>query len=298
MNLFSHQTGAYCELLARAQTYFAGQWQQMPINTRWHSLIIGPTGTGKSMMANILCNATNATLFRISAPTWMPAGAHDRATSQTLPMLLRHIESNTRTVLFIDELEKINTADSPWLTYIRQELYEILDGRWNKGLKPEDSNDEEDPVPSNEHLSAHKLRTTTFILAACTFQTHYDTQNRVPVGFHSNNCSLPKNNLTADQIAERIPRELVNRFHSRLILLPDLSPNQYHELAMQAEASLPGWIVPGFRVAAAARIPHAIASKSGCRFIEESLADALMARQREQSTTPNLILTCPEYSPC
>lgn len=278
-HLFPHQISAFNVLLARAQTYFSGHWRSLPIKTRWHSLLVGPTGTGKTALARMVADATGAAIFQIGAANWMPSGAHDRATSQTLPLLLKHIARHERTVLFIDEVDKVHVhaVDSPWLNFIKQELLEIYDGRWNIGLK----SDDDDETLDTEHISGNKLRTATFIVSAGTFQDYYDDRPRVAVGFHRLQPSLPRPSLSSDEIAKWLPRELVNRHHSELIRLPELVSEQYHELARQAEKSLPNWLVPGFRKAAQARFQQAIASKSGCRYVEESLAEALMASSPE-----------------
>lgn len=277
--LFPHQISAFNVLLARAQTYFAGHWQSLPIKTRWHSLIVGPTGTGKTALARMVAEATGATIFQIGAANWMPAGAHDRATSQTLPLLLKHIVRHERTVLFVDEVDKvhIHAADSPWLNFIKQELLELYDGRWNIGLR----SDEDEESMGSEQLSGNKLRTATFIISAGTFQELYDDRPRVSVGFHQSQPDLPRFVPSSEEIAKRLPRELVNRHHSELIGLPELTPEHYRELARQSEKSLPAWLVPSFRKAAQARFQQAIASKLGCRYVEESLAEALMVSSPE-----------------
>ncbi len=280
--LFPHQKDAFAELLARARAYFAGEWRAFSIKTRWHSLLVGPTGTGKTAIASLLADGVGAALLRVSVTGWMPAGAHNRAVGETLPGILRHIATHPKTILFLDELDKIYHENS-WNSYVRGELFELLDGRWPVGLKidnDDEDDDEKESLAPKEQQTGEKLLNTTFILAAGTFQQYYEEQGgeRKTIGFHSAVAPAPCSaGPTADLIGQRLPRELTNRFNSQLVLLPPLTPRHYRALVKQAEKSLPAWLAPAFREAAAKRLDQAIAAKSGCRFVEEALVDAIKA---------------------
>jgi Cdc6-like AAA superfamily ATPase len=58
VKIFAHQSAAFEKLLAGARTYFSGTWNGLPIRVRFHLLIIGPTGTGKTALASILAEET------------------------------------------------------------------------------------------------------------------------------------------------------------------------------------------------------------------------------------------------
>jgi hypothetical protein len=79
--------------------------------------------------------------------------------------------------------------------------------------------------------------------------------------------------LSAVTVAERLPRELANRFNSNLIRLPELRPADYQAIALEAADSLPGYIRAPFLAAAIRQIPGAIAAKKGVRFLEEAMLD-------------------------
>ena len=278
MKIFAHQASAYRELLARAQTFFAGHWRHLPIRCRWHSLVIGPTASGKTALASILSEDTGAGLLRVNVSNWMPAGANNRAVAETLETVVSHINAHNRSILFFDELDKIY-HETPWMGYIRGELFEWLDGRLPLGTKPPafGEDDYEAQFPTEKSLS-EKLRSTVFIVGAGTFQQFYETRRSPSIGF---NPTEPESGIgpTADYIAQKLPRELTTRFNSQLLFLPELSPIHYQTLIREAEKSLPDWIAPAFRRAAILRMEQAIAVKSGCRFIEEALADALQISQ-------------------
>lgn len=137
----------------------------------------------------------------------------------------------------------------------------------------------------DEKLLSEKLRSTVFIVGAGTFQDFYEIQRSRPIEFNpsaSDQCVGP----TSEYIAQKLPRELTNRFNSQLLLLPGLAPSHYRIIAFEAEKSLPKWIALEFRRAAARRMEQAIAAKSGCRFVEEALMDALQLSKPPPKQTP------------
>lgn len=278
MKIFSHQATAYRQLLTRAQTFFAGHWRGLNLRCRWHSLIIGPTASGKTALASILAEETGAALLRINVTNWMPSGANNRAVAETLETIVSHINAYSRSILFLDEVDKIY-HETPWMGYIRGELFEILDGRLPLGTKPPAFGEEdgEAQFPTEKSLS-EKLRSTVFIVGAGTFQQFYETRRSPSIGFHH---TEPESGTgpTADYIAQKLPRELATRFNSQLLFIPELSPIHYQALVHEAEKSLPDWLVPAFRQAATRRMAQAISVKSGCRFLEEAVMDALQITQ-------------------
>ncbi|MDD5198222.1 MAG: AAA family ATPase [Terrimicrobiaceae bacterium] len=293
MKIFDHQSAAYQELLIRAQTYFAGHWRHLPIKTRWHSLIIGPTGGGKSALGTILAAETGAALLRINVTGWMPSGAHNRAVAETISTIIEHIHSHPKSILFLDEIDKVG-YETPWNSYIRGELFEILDGVFPVGAKgTEDSSlavDDQGTLSlSQRNTLAEKLCTTTFVIGAGTFQDFYEAQGGSgQIGFQPEHQTLLQSfGPTPEIIAKKLPREVVNRFNSSLLLIPQLDPSHYKLIAHQAEQSLPSWIQPAFREAASVRLTQAIAARSGCRFVEEALSDALKCAKAPASEPPS-----------
>jgi len=278
VNLFNHQIAAYEQIVSLARTYFDGHWKRLPIKTRWHVLLSGPSGSGKTALAKMIATATavDAALLRINVTSWMPCGAHDRGTAQTLPLILQHIDYHPRTILFLDELDKAHSSSSSWMAYVRAELYELLDGKWLTGIKFDRDDEEEHSKQQRpyEHLSGEKLRNSTFIIGVGTFQEFFDSRPNRTIGFHEEFGQENRLGPDVEDILKKMPRELTNRF-AHLIYLPELAPDHYRLLAEQAERDLPKWILPAFRHSVSKRIPQAIAAKSGCRFIERALAEAL-----------------------
>jgi hypothetical protein len=285
VKVFAHQVPALDEIVARGRAYFRGEWRHPSlrrIKPRFASLVVGGTGVGKTALATIAGEALNATLVRISTPAWIPVGAHNRGATETLVMIAGHVTRNSRTLLVLDEIDKIcahgrGSGQDAWLAYIRGEIMDLTDCRWPEGLRiTADDADEEPPDAKGlaERLTT-KLRNTVFILGIGTFQDFFDTiGTRRTMGFVTDD-DEGLSELSAVTVAERLPRELANRFNSNLIRLPELRPADYQAIALEAADSLPGYIRAPFLAAAIRQIPGAIAAKKGVRFLEEAMLDTL-----------------------
>ena len=248
--------------------------------------MVGPTGTGKTTIAvqaiavmAAQAGGTMATqpiptsMLRIAAPAWMPAGASKSTVKETISTIAEAVAANSRTLLVIDEIDKIvdRDGDNSWKTYVRGELYDLCDGRWPSGLKsPEDDNENEILL----EVLTKKLRETVFVLAIGTFQDWFDGTGSRTIGFGEEN-NTESDVMTADIIAENLPRELANRFNSSIIHLPELQERHYWMIAKQAEDTLPERMRQAFSEAAAARIAGAISAKKGVRFLEEAMMEVL-----------------------
>jgi SpoVK/Ycf46/Vps4 family AAA+-type ATPase len=275
----NHQKEALEELTVRAKAYFAGTWKNLPIRPRWHSLVCGPTGVGKTALARIAAQATDASLLLVSATGWVPAGAHQRSTRETILVIAEHVVRNDRTLFVIDEMDKLvepgPTAASggdTWRSYIRGEIFDLTDGRWPAGMKPPDDEQFEE-VPLD--LLTTKLRDSVFVIGIGTFQSWYDhasVQRSMGFGAETN---VPRKQISAEVVAERIPRELANRFNSDLIKIPDLQPADYRQIALETERKLPLDLQHAFRGEVRKRIEGAIAAKKGVRFLEECIMQVL-----------------------
>ena len=281
MQALEHQADAVAEIVDRARAYFAGEWRGLAIKPRWHTLLAGPTGTGKtavaSMAAAVLSDTgVRTTLLRISAPGWIPCGAHQRSARETISVIAAAVAANTRTFLVLDESDKLvdRAGDSGWKSYIRDEVMGLADGCWPTGLRmPADDSDEDGMDDSTAMaILTEKLQRTVFILGVGTFQDWFDSApSRRSMGFGAND---QDETISGDVIAGLLPRELANRFGS-IIRLPDLQPGDYARIAKQAEATLPERLKLAFRAAADRRIADAISAKKGVRFIEEAIMDVL-----------------------
>lgn len=208
-------------------------------------------------------------MLRIAAPSYMPAGAHNRAAKESIAEIASHVAKHDRTVLVIDEIDKINDQENAWHGYVRNELFDLIGGSFPTGLNLPD----EYPTLSIEALN-EKLRTTVFFLCIGTFQQWYDSERtRRTIGF--GDTDQEKDEITADIIAQKLPRELANRI-GKIVRMPDLQEKDYRQIAREAEMKLPEAMREAFRVEVATRIPEAIQAKKGVRYIEEAVTAVLI----------------------
>ena len=286
MHVFDHQVPALEEIVARARAFYSGAWRHpslQRIKPRFASLVVGGTGVGKTTVAKIAAEseAVNATLLRISAPGWIPSGAHNRGVAETLVTIAEYITHNARTLLVVDEIDKIcsyggaGAGHDVWQTYARGEVMDLVDGRWPEGLRmPSDDDEDLNSKQLAERLTT-KLQNTVFILGIGTFQDFFDSPgSRRTMGFVTDD-DPTVSEISAVTVAERLPRELANRFNSNLILLPELRPRDYQTIAQEAAETLPEYMRSPFLAAAIRQIPGAIAAKKGVRFLEEAMLDTL-----------------------
>ena len=217
--------------------------------------------------------------LRVAVPGWIPGGSTSRSVAETMGTIAQAVAINTRTLLVLDELDKATSApsgggaatSSGWQQHCLLEIFEILDGRWPQGLKlPEDENENEIPL----NALTKKLQETVFILAVGTFQDYFDNSgSRRSIGFGAE--TAPVDEISADDLLAKLPRELLNRTNSSIIRLPELQPEHYNRIARQAEESLPERMRDAFRTEVDRRIGAAIEAKKGVRFVEESLMEVL-----------------------
>lgn len=279
MEALEHQRQALAEITARARAYYAGEWLELPVIPRWATLMVGPTGTGKTTVAAMATEAVGvgASMCRVSAPAYMPCGANNRGTKESISIIADHVARNDRTLLVVDELDKLldRSGDNSWKTYIRGELFELLDGRWPAGLTIPDLDDDKPEITIGS--LTEKLRRTVFICGIGTFQSWFDhAATRRTMGFGAET-NPEKSELSAEIVAERMPRELANRFNSQLIRLAELTPDDYHRVAREVENQLPLRMREAYRAEVQRLLPGAIAAKKGVRFVEEVMLSVLIS---------------------
>lgn len=300
MEPLEHQREAVAEITARGKAFFSGRWRGLNLMCRWHTLLVGGTGTGKSTLANLVAQACSAVPIRIATPGYMPCGAHNRGVRETIMIIAEHVATNPRTLLILDELEKLsglagggrgagggNVADA-WQTYIRGELQELTDGRWPAGLNL--MNLDVPDIITLDKLT-EKLRETVFILGIGTFQGVLDSASRRTIGF-SGTSENPEGTkaISNETVAEYLGRELGNRFHTGIVRLPELGADDYQRIAKEAELKLPEDLREPFRREVAIRIPDAITNKKSVRFLEEALS-AVLIRMPEPEESPTIQLS-------
>ncbi|MCX6938403.1 MAG: AAA family ATPase [Verrucomicrobia bacterium] len=205
------QRSAVYDLLGRALAHY-GDFppQSQGIPQQWNSLMIGPTGCGKTSIVETLTELLGGLCVKCTHGSWIPAGAYEGHT-QTLKMIINAVGRAERVVVFVDELDKFFGSQeiSSWHSSVLNELWLLLD---------------KSPVLKREHLAEVKtadsiedlgrlFKQRTFIVAAGTWQ---DVFKRKPsAGFVPSSTQ----NTAFQEIMRRgtLPDEVRRRFHSKVI---------------------------------------------------------------------------------
>lgn len=313
------QREAHDEIVRRARVYFAGGWQELPVLPKWASLIAGPSGSGKTTIAAMAAATLSKEMagavstLVLTAPSWIPIGAHNRGAQETLGVIAAHIARNDKTILVLDELDKLISGPGgvtgsgggsghvaggggdSWQSYVRAELYTVvLDGRLPPGIELPCIDDNGPEISFGE--LERRLKYTVFVVGIGTFQSWFDSAgSRRSMGFGAE-VAPSQEQLTAGIVAQQMPRELSNRFHSSIIRLPELQAEDYHRLGHEIETKLPLRMQQAFRAECQARLTEALEAKQGMRFYEDVIMEVLKIVPPEPTLSESQIETNP--GPC
>src|ERR1700677_3924937 len=216
--LFAHQRSAYDTLLSRADVFFSGSWKCLGVKPRFQTLMVGPTGVGKSTIVAMVAKVLGASFHRVAANCWIPCGANGRGAKETLPEIADVLVRSKKTLLFIDEVDKIFSDDSSWVAHIQCEILDSLDGRLPFGLAPSDQGEDDEGWLSLVHS---RLNENTFVGGAGTFLSFFDSRAATIRGFSGDSAPAPALPDLA-VLSKFLPRELTTRFNGDLVLLRPL----------------------------------------------------------------------------
>jgi len=189
--LTSSQTAAYERLLALAACYFKPdllKMMKLKIRPRFFPLIVGPTGVGKTTLAEAVSKQLGLKSVKISIASWIPTGA--RNGEPTLKLIEEALKDGSNIMLIIDELDKM-TDDSghSWTQSILGEVFETIDKASKSGR--------------------------CFVVAAGAWQVLHDT--KPSMGF----AGKAPDHVTGDELVKRcgIPKELLLRLSTPALRL-------------------------------------------------------------------------------
>jgi SpoVK/Ycf46/Vps4 family AAA+-type ATPase len=120
------QEEAYHQLVEVADAFFEMDWGATGLRPRLDSLIVGPSGTGKSHIVRMVSQKLGIPRLRLSFSEWIPMGARERPS--TMHRLHGFISENSRGLIHIDEIDKFRVSNTgEWSTSIFTELFLLLD---------------------------------------------------------------------------------------------------------------------------------------------------------------------------
>ncbi len=280
--------------------------------TRVHTLITGPSGSGKSFLARALAKEAGLQIWEGNVSTWIVLGA--RTANPTLVSLVEWIHKTPQGVIFLDELEKPFPANfggssgvfSDWFNSVKMELHELLDGR-----VPEAAIQVDDSILNHtyggelssrecrsliKHDVERKLKTSYMVIGAGTWQ-HLWAETESTIGF---NCATdPVLSIDHHKLMKSISPEILLRFRQQVLFLRPMAESDFHDvltaqLGMIAEPQRRRYAELVLRA-----IPRAIEFGLGMRIFEEVYTDLCVevlrdSLQNERSLREALVGKMPD----
>jgi SpoVK/Ycf46/Vps4 family AAA+-type ATPase len=199
------------------------------IRLRRHPLLIGASGTGKSMLARELAKTINASFFGTSPGSWIIHGAKHQP--YTMAAIASRFQRTTAMVVFIDELEKLGTRranTSDWTRCVYDEIFCLLDGRL-------------DGIDGWNALLEGRTKTDMLVVCAATFQDLYREKVGAPGQALFDQQWEEASIRGALQTQDLLPEELIYRFGAVLELShPTADEWRERVAAIHAELGISG----------------------------------------------------------
>jgi SpoVK/Ycf46/Vps4 family AAA+-type ATPase len=281
--LFAYQKPAFQELFRIATAFCQTEsWQNLLVRPRWHRLIIGPTGTGKTHLAAALAHKLGWPLLSLTVPDWILLGCNERGARQTW----RHVaewltKRDSFSLIFIDEIDKISGSET-WSRHLRTEIFDLLDGRVPTGLRISDDHEDAATSARLRLRATSQLASKTLILGASAFQEAWDNRSIASIGFNEQKRSPP----VLSELTQHLQRELLNRFASRIIRLRALEKSDYQEMITETARDLPPNLRVRFSEVGHQLLEECHRDQKGARFVEEILSECLLF-SAEQHPNPS-----------
>jgi len=150
----------------------------------------------------------------------------------------------------------------------------LLDHRIPLGLN---ESDDEECMNTGKEEAQSMLANHTMIIGGAAFQGIWDRQTSPRLGFDPNPAVQESTELT--DLVGFLPREMVNRFSSDLMILPRLTRNDYQTMIATLAEGVPDVWRKRFVEMGTARLDEAVCHQKGVRFAEEVLLAAIVAER-------------------
>jgi SpoVK/Ycf46/Vps4 family AAA+-type ATPase len=232
--------------------------------------VIGPTGTGKSFLAEQVANALDWPVFKTTASAWIIWGAREEPTWKTFANWAGRQKPDVPIVVVLDEIDKIAAGAVPTDAWSRHLIAEIL-GFLDYSVPPQLEDEQE--TPDDPEVLKEALN-RTIIFGCGAFQ---DYQEAKSMGFRE----IEQTPRGLKDLSSHLPKELVNRF-SKVLVLPDMTKQDYLDSAEQTARRLQLADATSYMYLAQEMLDQALHDKLGARFAEVVLAELFEQKAVEQ----------------
>jgi SpoVK/Ycf46/Vps4 family AAA+-type ATPase len=208
---------AACDtLLAMGNLFFSGKHTLPKIRLRLNGLIVGPTGAGKSFLAESVARQLRAKYFRVTRGDWLPTGCRDKRS--TAFQILDQVLSYDRVVLHLDELDKFSNLQGEWSASIGADLWNILDKKFQIAEYLRETTFKEGEKITEQDV-ARRVRLGLWILGSGTWQDVFaNSRGRPSIGFGCGRTGASEVGFEEIVRSNEISPELLLRFSEPVFL--------------------------------------------------------------------------------
>lgn len=254
--IYDFQKTAYDKLLRTAVAHRVASDFKLPVQPRFHRLLVGQSGSGKTFVAREVAKELGWKCLTLNCASWTVIGGRETPTWDAIGEWLLCIPSDECAILILDEIDKVSGHDS-WTRYLRAEVFSLMDG-----LVPSPS-----VIPPNALESElTEAMKKTLVIGCGAFQDAFES--KPTAGFNSS-LVYP---TSSDDLAKFLQRELVNRFDSDIIIFPQLKKNDYIDMVKEIKPYLNEEIYEEVYKVALEKIDDAIQNRTAARFVENVLS--------------------------
>ena len=256
------------------------------LKIRKNFLLLGPTGTGKTFLANAVAQEMQVPFMAVSISDWAILNSSQRGCSYTWTNIVEFLKNSIKhdgAIIFVDELDKAY-HDSNWNAFLRAEIFTLCDSRIPFGLddlNDDSSDDDDDDLYDDEKTKEGRraeletfLRDHVVIIGGAAFQDLWEKEMTTSMGF---NAEPPvSQDPEIHQLAQYLPRELINRFSSELFVLPKLGKNDYRQMIINMAPGISDTWRESFLETGLGKLDLAVKYQKGVRYAEEILMETIV----------------------
>jgi hypothetical protein len=272
------------ELLPVAQIATDGSREGMAIMPRCHSLIVSPSGTGKSYIAREISRILKLPCLVLNVGSWVLISHKSEAWTWThIVDWVANLQGGG--VLVLDEIDKC-AGGSEWSNYLRLEIHDLLDSliqisvplpnKMNDFLLENPWSESPDQTTQQARGCLEKvLRERVMVIGCGAWQSAWRGNSR-QLGFSNGGTETIPDPPSRAQILASIEPELRQRFRNSIILMHPMSKADYLCVAKSIENIIPDHVLPAWINLVEDAIQQAVDCTLGMRVFEELLLQAMV----------------------